>query len=448
MKRSLGLVVILCILLSAFAVAANESPMQEINWNISDGTLTLSGTGAMENYKNPSDAPWYTRKDEITKIVVENGITHIGNYAFYDLENVKEAVIPEDVESVGMHAFSYTEGSKATVSELTSEYQFKFESDATAVSAGDEFTVTVTLSADFKNLAGAQTSVIYDKEKIAIDENWYDPEWYATVGDDNLGYISDPDAGFVANNLRIMYVSMSGARIDEESPLYNVGKTDVVMAKVKCKALCDIENLNISNIMIKNSAVSIIDPETNAVAGPKCGETQLVAVTSLPMKELTIDTKSDAVIKYAKANSIAIKENTVPDNSNSEEKNDSEEETVTSPDKISVVLDGKTLEFDVEPYINEDNKTMLPLRGVFEAMGAAVLWDQETFTVFSTLDEDFIALQIGKTTMFRNSESLEMDAPSVLKDSRTMISLNAVKEAFGHMVEWDATSKTVTITSK
>ena len=93
MKKFIGLIVVLCILLCTLTVAANEPPHSNVTWNFENGILTIKGTGAMDNYRNESDAPWYAHRSEITKIVVEEGITHIGNMAFYGLKNAKEAHI-------------------------------------------------------------------------------------------------------------------------------------------------------------------------------------------------------------------------------------------------------------------------------------------------------------------------------------------------------------------
>lgn len=446
MKRFLSLVVILCILLCTLAVAANEPPHSDISWEIAEGTLTIKGNGAMDDYKTESAVPWYDKADEITKIVVEEGITKIGNLAFYGLANAKEAVIAESVESVGIHAFSYTEGARASVSELTSDYQFSIESDASVVNAGEEFTLTITLNADFKDVSTVQTALIYDQEAIAIDENaWYDAAWYEAIGKDNLGYISTPLHGFVANNLRLGYVSTNGTKIDEGSPLYTAGKTDLVIAKVKCKALRDIADVNTSLFMIKNSGVAV---STDKTTTPVCGETQLTSVTRLPMKSIVIDTESAAVKDYAVKNSIALKNAGTDKGDSAVKVPQVQEPAEVKTDGITVLLDGKEIEFDVEPFLYEDRRTMVPLRAIFEAMGASVMWDNDTFTAFAARGEDFVAIQIGKDTLFKNNVSVTLDAPAMLKDSRTLVPLRAVSEAFGHDVQWDDNTQTVTITTK
>ena len=76
----------------------------EIAW-INEVTLTISGTGSMTDYSSSSKAPWYASRNTITKIVIENGATSIGDYAFYGLSKVKSIQMPASITSIGGWAF-------------------------------------------------------------------------------------------------------------------------------------------------------------------------------------------------------------------------------------------------------------------------------------------------------------------------------------------------------
>ena len=69
-----------------------------------EGTLTISGTGSMGNYSS-SDVPWYNYRTLITTVVLESGITRIGNYAFYDCDNLTNISIPDSITRIGNNAF-------------------------------------------------------------------------------------------------------------------------------------------------------------------------------------------------------------------------------------------------------------------------------------------------------------------------------------------------------
>ena len=90
----------------------------EIHWTFSDGKLTVTGTGAIPDY-NPAEskAPW--AGEPVTELVIGDGITAIGAYAFYDLSSLKGTLtLPSSVESVGERAFALSEKSDDTALKL------------------------------------------------------------------------------------------------------------------------------------------------------------------------------------------------------------------------------------------------------------------------------------------------------------------------------------------
>ena len=69
------------------------------------GVVTVSGTGAMENYTYFTKTPWYYSRNSITSIIIEDGVTNVGDYAFMRLDNLQSVVIGNDVVTIGSHAF-------------------------------------------------------------------------------------------------------------------------------------------------------------------------------------------------------------------------------------------------------------------------------------------------------------------------------------------------------
>lgn len=120
--------------------------------------------------------------------------------------------------------------------------------------------------------------------------------------------------------------------------------------------------------------------------------------------------------------------------------------TTAFADDITVLLNGNAVEFDVAPII-ENDRTLVPLRAVFEALGAAVEWDASTQTVISQKGDNSCVFQIGNDQMFVNGEAKTLDVAAKIVDDRTLIPLRAVSEAYGCDVEWDGDTRTVTITS-
>ena len=77
-----------------------------LTWVLDEnGTLTISGTGSMDNYSYSVTAPWQDYKKQIKKVVIMSGVTSIGNWAFKDCSNLVSVTIPEGVTSIGNDAF-------------------------------------------------------------------------------------------------------------------------------------------------------------------------------------------------------------------------------------------------------------------------------------------------------------------------------------------------------
>ena len=83
-----------------------------LTWALDDkGTLTISGTGEMTNYESrvatPNFAPWYEKRNSIKSIVVADGVTTIGECAFYEMDNLKEITMPESIITIKTWAICY-----------------------------------------------------------------------------------------------------------------------------------------------------------------------------------------------------------------------------------------------------------------------------------------------------------------------------------------------------
>jgi uncharacterized protein YbbC (DUF1343 family) len=115
---------------------------------------------------------------------------------------------------------------------------------------------------------------------------------------------------------------------------------------------------------------------------------------------------------------------------------------------ISVLIEGRPLVFDVHPFIDKNSRVMVPLRGVAEALGAAVHWEPGPRTVTIKKGETSIIFLVDDTRAAINGQEVQMDTSPVIKEGRTMIPLRYTGEYLGAGVEWDSTLKTVRITVK
>ena len=120
---------------------------------------------------------------------------------------------------------------------------------------------------------------------------------------------------------------------------------------------------------------------------------------------------------------------------------------IIAEDNIKVVLNGIELAFDVPPQIIND-RTMVPMRKIFEALDAEVEWDDATKTVTATKDGIVIIMQINNVVVSVDGEEITLDVPPQIVDSRTLVPIRAVAEGLDAVVEWDGKAKTVIITKE
>ncbi len=115
---------------------------------------------------------------------------------------------------------------------------------------------------------------------------------------------------------------------------------------------------------------------------------------------------------------------------------------------ITVYYNGTRVSFhtyDQNPELIND-RTLVPLRAIFEAMGADVEWDNDTQTVTSTRYGVRIKLTIGDNALYKNGETIPVDVPAQLVNDRTMIPVRVIAEAFGAEVQWNNNGRAVLIT--
>lgn len=113
----------------------------------------------------------------------------------------------------------------------------------------------------------------------------------------------------------------------------------------------------------------------------------------------------------------------------------------------TVTLDGQQMSFTTTPVI-DNGTTLVPLRAIFEAMGATVNWDQSTQTATAIKNNTTVVLKIGSTTPTINGKVQNLQVPAKIINGSTLAPLRFVGEAFGGSVAWNQASQAITILSK
>ena len=111
---------------------------------------------------------------------------------------------------------------------------------------------------------------------------------------------------------------------------------------------------------------------------------------------------------------------------------------------VTVYLNGVELYFDAEPAI-VNSRTMVPMRKIFETLGAEISWDEKERKITAIKSDVTIELTIGEGEACINGEAVSLDAPAVIRDSRTLVPLRFVAEALDCDVDWDAADRRVII---
>jgi hypothetical protein len=116
-----------------------------------------------------------------------------------------------------------------------------------------------------------------------------------------------------------------------------------------------------------------------------------------------------------------------------------------SAQTIRVTVDGERVNFPDQQPRETQGRVLVPLRGVFEEMGAYVRWDAQQRTVFAQKGQTEIRLRPGDRTVHVNGQPRSIDVPAQLVNGRTMVPLRFISESLGAEVEWVSTRNEVVI---
>lgn len=124
------------------------------------------------------------------------------------------------------------------------------------------------------------------------------------------------------------------------------------------------------------------------------------------------------------------------------------EEARVEAARVFVSIDGIPLESDVAPQMI-DSRVMVPIRAIFEAFGARVEWNKTAQTVTAFANEsDVITLTVGSRSIRKNGQASEIDVPpQLVGGGRVLVPVRFVAEALGAQVQWNSSTRTVNILS-
>lgn len=118
-----------------------------------------------------------------------------------------------------------------------------------------------------------------------------------------------------------------------------------------------------------------------------------------------------------------------------------EEQPLETADAIKVELEGKLVKFPVMPFL-ENNATLVPMRAIFKALGASVVWDEAALSVTAESQGISLRIDLGASQAYLNSQPVPLDTPAELRDGTVFVPLRFLAEALGKQVQWEEASHT------
>lgn len=126
-------------------------------------------------------------------------------------------------------------------------------------------------------------------------------------------------------------------------------------------------------------------------------------------------------------------------------RDDQRTESKKTDEQITVLVGGNMVTFDSAPYIDENNRLMVPLRAIVEALGADVHWNPAASSITILKEDTTLFFKINELSVVVNGKTKKMDTSPVIRNDRTMIPVRYVGEYLGAAVHWDQEARSVTI---
>lgn len=119
----------------------------------------------------------------------------------------------------------------------------------------------------------------------------------------------------------------------------------------------------------------------------------------------------------------------------------------TAAGAVDLYVDTTKVETDTPPTV-VDGRTLVPVRAIFEAIGATVTWDNDTRTATGIRGGVVVTIQIDNTTAYVNGEARTLDVPAQIINNRTMVPARFISESMGCDVTWYQPTQTVGVANE
>lgn len=443
MKKVCYIFVLLAALMNINAVFAQGAMSGKINntvsWSYDSGTKTLaiSGSGAMDNYDERTFTPWKEYSAAIEKIEFADGITSIGDYSFTFCEKVKEINLPDSVTKIGKAAFGWCYGLEniqlsrvEEISEMAFVWCKSIKTLHIPVSVSKIDPGILHWSMAFKEFDVSAENpnytdvdgVLYNKDKTilvsypcAYAKTFSVPEGVEEIAQDAFLGTFIQSVTFPYSLKQISARAFMGCMSLQEAVFKTGPEMIGQMAFSNCTSLTKIDIPEGCQIIGENAFAACKNLEY--IILPK-SVTQIAngAISGAEIKGIP----NSYANRYANENGLYFSST------------------------VRVILNGAAMEFDSAPII-VNGYTLVPMRKIFEALGAEVTWDMGTNTATGRNGDTTVSIQIGSDTLYKNGQGIALNVPAQLIRDRTLVPLRAISESFNVTVEWNPDDFVVTL---
>ena len=435
-----------CINLTKITLSNNISTINDSTFY---GCSNLKSIVIPKNVTHIDDYAFYGCEN-MTKVVLNEGVSKIDYCAFRNCSNLKEIYIPKSLLKIGQDAFDscdslsrvYYSGSKKAWGKIEiSSFNDDLED---AVVICDYVSEKAETKYELK-ISGQTT--LNTKENISLIAECHEHQEYASfIITDNITWSCSNSniVKLVPQGNIVKITGLKGGKVTVFAKHTPSGAESSIVIEVKDNKKYVVELFEHYEMLVdEHVVIDYVVKNGDSIVPPSEANISFELIGSNVKNIARIVTSNNN--GYLEIKGIDAGKCTLVAKVDGVETDRAEINVYYRNPKVFV--NNKEVIFADQKAIIDNGRTLVPARGVFEALGAEVMWNGDEQSVTVKYRKDIVILKIGNSTILVNGHEKKIDVPAKLLNNRTMIPVRAVAEAFLCDVKWDGENYIVWIES-